>query len=70
MVRPSKLGREESQGTKNTEKARNTGFTRIGATRVFSLSSFCLVLKDEKETDEGQTWATVASGKYKISNNK
>ena len=28
------------------------------------------VLKDEKETDEGQTWDTVASGKYKISNNK
>ena len=27
-------------------------------------------LKDEKETDEVQTWATVASGKYKISNNK
>ena len=29
-----------------------------------------IVLKDEKETDEGQTRATVASGKYKISNNK
>ena len=28
------------------------------------------VLKDEKATDEGQTWATVASGKSKISNNK
>ena len=36
----------------------------------FVFSSSTRLLKDEKENDEVQTWATVASGKYKISNNK